>query len=190
MGDSGLHHCRSGAVPVPGGAPSKTVGSAYVGSNPTPATAYNPSSSSARRDHRRWLQGRGAEPVHPLRPVEVARCLARSQRWGPDGARSCAVPVLSGAVEQWVEPEPSCGVQSRDREVIAALACRFARYAIGTWTRGGAVLRTAGLGCPVGFPQARASGRRLAPADGSICTHAASSTQRWTRARVSGRKLT
>ena len=34
----------------------KTVGSAYVGSNPTPATTYNPSSSGMRRDHRRWLQ--------------------------------------------------------------------------------------------------------------------------------------
>jgi hypothetical protein len=113
----------------------KTVGSAYVGSNPTPATTYSPSSSGTRRDHRRWPRGPGHEPAHPLRLVQVARCLARSQPWNPDRTRSCAAPVLPGAVEL----EPPSGVKPLHRGVIAALACRFTRYAVGTWTRGGAV---------------------------------------------------
>lgn len=57
-----------------------------------------------------------------------------------------------------VEPEPPGGIHPGDREVIAALACRFARHPAGTWTRGGAGFRTAGLGCLGGFPRARTSG--------------------------------
>jgi hypothetical protein len=50
-----------------------------------------------------------------------------------------------------VEPEPCCG-HRRGREVVAALACRFLRYAAGTWTPGGAGFSTAPLRVPSGFP--------------------------------------
>jgi hypothetical protein len=45
----------------------KTVGLAYVGSNPTPATTYNLSSTVMRRDHHRWLEGAVRESARPLR---------------------------------------------------------------------------------------------------------------------------
>jgi hypothetical protein len=113
----------------------KTVGSAYVGSNPTPATTYNASSSGMRPDHRRWLRGLRADPSR--RSCEFGRCRVwPGQSTAAGSRRNLRAWILLGAVEWWVSRSRAAAVTGKAGRWAPRWPAASLGYAAGTWTPG------------------------------------------------------
>src|ERR1700733_3284211 len=134
-------------------APCKTFGSAYVGSNPTPATTYNASSSGMRPDHRRWLLGLRADPA--LRSCEFRRCRVwPGQSTAAGSRRNLRAWALLGAVEWWLSRSRAAAVTGEAGRWLLRWPAGSLGYAAGTWTPGGAGFSTAPLTAPGRLAQA------------------------------------
>jgi len=136
----------------------KTVGSAYVGSNPTPATTYNASSSGMRPDHRRWLEGLRAD-------LGRRSCEFRRRRVWPGQSpaagsrRNSRAWALPGAVAWWLSRSHGAAVIGEAGRWSLPWPAGSLGYVAGTWTPAGAGFSTAPLRVPGCF-QATSSLRR------------------------------
>jgi hypothetical protein len=130
----------------------KTVGSAYVGSNPTPATTYNASSSGMRPDHRRWLLWLSADLAGVGR-VQAVFCVARSEPCGRFSPEFAGLGLAS-TVEWWLGRSRAAAVTGEAGRWSLRWPAGSLRYAAGAWTPAGAGFSTAPSTVPGRLPQA------------------------------------
>ena len=122
--------------------PCKTVGSAYDGSNPSPATTQNPRSRLCGVILGCRLLGRLPTGWGGRQQADSTECLTWSgQRRGPSKLRRTALTGAS-VVELWLSPIASAGAHGDIRVLTRTLAGQMRA----TTLAAGAIFKT--VGCP------------------------------------------